>query len=302
MLVLGTPFPKDVDRLRAGGNRHLDWWEEMAANTQLKKAWDQAAFGLRLGDFPHAIASTTPRNTTEYKAIRDMPETVLVNGIPTTANPHNPKHWVEAMERKYEGTRLGRQEFYGEVLEDVEGALWTRKRLDAVRVPAEANRYPRMSIIVVAIDPAASAGEESSDTGIMVCGIGVDGLGYVLDDLTCHLDPTGWGSVAVDGYRKWQADYIVGEVNNGGDMVEHVIATIDPTIPFKQVRASRGKQDPSAARRHAVREGARQVWPCQTVAGAPRRRVPALEDQLTTWVPEEEKSPDRLDALVWGAD
>jgi phage terminase large subunit-like protein len=299
MLVIGTPFPKDVDRLRAGGNRHLDWWEEMAANPQLKKAWDQAAFGLRLGDHPHAVASTTPRNTTDYENIRDMTETILVNGIPLTANPHNPKEWVDYMRRKYEGTRLGRQEFYGELLEDVEGALWTRKRLDAVRVPAEDNRYPEMAVIVVAIDPAASAGEDSSDTGIIVAGIGVDGLGYVLEDRTCHLGPDGWGQRAVGAFRKWSADYIVGEVNNGGDMVEHVIATIDSKIRFKQVRASRGKQ--TRAQPVATLYGSDDDENGPARPSVIRHVGPfnELEDQLTTWVPEEEKSPDRLDALVW---
>lgn len=128
-LVLGTPFPSDIDRLRAGGNRHIDWWEEMAANRQLKNAWDQAAFGLRLGRHPHSIASTTPRTTDAYKAIRKALGTLITKAA-LQDNPHNPAEWVATMRAKYEGTRLGRQELAGELIEDVEGALWNRALLE----------------------------------------------------------------------------------------------------------------------------------------------------------------------------
>lgn len=128
-LVLGTPFPRDVDRLRAGGNRHLDWWEEMAANTQLRKAWDQAALGLRLGEHPHSIASTTPRTTLDYREVRAQPGVIRTHAT-LFDNPHNPAEWVDRMRTRYEGTRLGRQELLGELIDDVEGALWTRAMLE----------------------------------------------------------------------------------------------------------------------------------------------------------------------------
>lgn len=139
-LVLGTPFPRDVDRLRAGGNRHIDWWEEMAANTQLKGAWDQAAFGLRLGTHPHSIASTTPRTTPDYQAVRKLPG-VLFTRARLFDNPHLPKEWVDRMRKKYEGTRLGRQELLGEMIEDVEGALWQRGMFEG-RVEWEEGEQP----------------------------------------------------------------------------------------------------------------------------------------------------------------
>lgn len=295
-LVIGTPFPKDVDRLRAGGNREIDWWEEMAANTQLKEAWNQAAFGLRLAEFtkPHAIASTTPRNTTAYREILQLPNTVITHAS-LFDNPHNPKEWVEKMKKKYEGTRLGRQELRGELLDDIEGALWNRRMLDAARLQPELDEIPNMVVMAVAIDPAVSTGEESADTGIMVGGIGSDGYGYLLNDLTCHLGPDGWGKRAVRAYHQYQGDYIIGEVNNGGNMIEHVIATIDPLVPYKEVHASRGKQI--------------RAEPVATLFGDGKKRpprikfvgaFPELEDQLCTWVPGEgEKSPDRMDALVW---
>lgn len=118
-LVLGTPTPRDVDRLRAGGNRHIDWWEEMAANAQLADAWDQAALGLRLGERPHSIASTTPRPTGAYRRVRATRATVFTRGT-LFDNPHNPADWVETMRERYEGTRMGRQELGGELLTESE--------------------------------------------------------------------------------------------------------------------------------------------------------------------------------------
>lgn len=287
-LVFGTPFPKDVERLRAGGNRHIDWWEEMAANAQLSDAWAQAEFGLRLGDHPHSIASTTPRNTADYREVRKGPHVVRTHAT-IDDNPHLSDEWREQVKARYEGTRLGRQELAGELLEDVEGALWTRAMLDSGRV----SEAPELAIALVAIDPAASSGPSSDDTGIVVAGRGIDGEGYLLADLTCHLPPEGWGTRAVGAYRDHQADRIVAEVNNGGEMVEHVINTVDPTVAFKAVHASRGKQT--------------RAQPIAAFYGGPEREprihhvggFAELEDQLCTWVPEDAKSPDRLDALVW---
>lgn len=292
-LVLGTPFPKDVDRLRAGGNREIDWWEEMAANAQLKDAWDQAAFGLRLGQHPHAIASTTPRSVEAYREIRKMAETVLTKAS-MFDNPHLPKSFIKKMRKKYEGTRLGRQELYGELLEDVEGALWTRERIEASRV----NAHPDLAIIVTAVDPAATSHDEADDTGIVVCGLGVNGHGYVMLDRTCHMDPEGWASEAAKAHHGVEGDYVVGEVNNGGEMVEFTMRSVDPTIRFKSVRASRGKAtraQPVSALWGNTDPQYPQPPEVHLVGG-----FPELEDQLCTWVPGEEDSPDRLDAMVWG--
>lgn len=295
-LVLGTPFPKDIDRLRAGGNRHIDWWEEMAANTQLfnsnnssQSAWDQAQLGLRLGDHPHSIASTTPRSTTAYKYVRTTPGTVITHGT-LFDNPHNPREWIDSMRARYEGTRLGRQELQGELITEVVGALWSQDILDACRVA----EHPDLSVVVVAIDPAATSKITSDDTGIIVAGLGVDKDAYVLADKTCHLSPDGWGTRAVRAHRTYSADRIIAETNNGGEMVEHVIKTKDDKVPYKSVTASRGKQT--------------RAEPVASLFGDPPKRkprvhlvggFPELEDQMCTWVPGEDDSPDRVDALVW---
>ena len=296
-LVMGTPFPKDVDRLRAGGNRHIDWWEELAANVQLhnpnnpsQSAWDQAQLGLRLGDHPHSIASTTPRSTSAYKYVREQSDVTLVHAT-LFDNPHNSAEWIETMRKRYEGTRLGRQELYGELIEDIEGALWSRNVLEACRV----TDTPELVTVVVAVDPAATSKVTSDDTGIVVVGKDKQGEGYILADRTCHLAPEGWAQRVIRAYHQHDADHVVAEVNNGGEMVEYVIKSADATVPVKMVHASRGKQI--------------RAEPVSALFGAPPKR-PAkvhlvggfaeLEDQLTTWVPGEEDSPDRLDAMVWG--
>lgn len=296
-LVLGTHTGRDVERLRAGGNRGLVWWEEMAANPQLQAAWDQAAFGLRLGDYPHAIASTTPRNKSAYRAIRKMPGTKLVTGISLFQNPHLGESYKQRMVERYEGTRLGRQELYGELLEDIEGALWTRRMLESARWEED---LPDMAVIVVAVDPAATSAATADDTGIVVVGLGIDGYGYVLEDCTCHLPPDGWGTRAVRAWARWHADAIIGETNNGGEMVEHVISTaaanLGYQVHYEGVNASRGKA--TRAQPVAMLYGDGQTRPARI------RHVPGLvdlEDQLSSWVPGEDDSPDRLDALVWGA-
>jgi phage terminase large subunit-like protein len=291
-LVIGTNAPKDVERLRAGGNRHLDWWEEMAANPYLKDAWDQAAFGLRLGEFPHAIASSTPRNTKAYRAIRNMDETILTKASMFDNIEHLPESFITMMRKKYEGTRLGRQELYGELLEDIDGAFWKAAMIADALYGGE---LPDMVDLVIAVDPAVSSNSEADDTGIIAAGLGTDRYGYVLGDHTCHEDPESWARIAVEAYHHYRADRIVAEVNNGGDMVEAVIRAVDPTVPFKKVHASRGKATRAEPVATLYGNGT-DFFPTQI------RHVPnltELEDQLTTWVPGESNSPDRLDALVW---
>jgi phage terminase large subunit-like protein len=288
-LVLGTPTPREVERLRAGGNRDIDWWEEMAANPQLADAWDQAAFGLRLGEHPHAIATTTPRSTEAYRKIRETEGTVVTKGSMFDNMDNLSKNFIARMKKKYEGTRLGRQELHGELLEDVVGALWSRVRIEETRVQGT----PDLSIIVTAVDPAATSTDSADDTGIITAGLGIDGHGYVFGDDTVHDEPTVWGQRAVGALKKYGGDYIVGEVNNGGDMVKHVIMTTDAAVHFESVRASRGKAT-RAQPIAALWGNESQEALCHIVAS-----LPELEDQLVTWVPGEEDSPDRLDAMVW---
>lgn len=283
-LVIGTPFPKDVDRLRAGGNREIDWYEEMAANAQLKDAWDQAQLGLRLGPHPHSIASTTPRSVAAYREIRKEAGVIITHAT-IDDNPHLSDAFKKRMHAKYAGTRLGRQELGGELLEDVEGALWSRAMFDDHRVAA----HPDLTVVVVSIDPAVTSGPTADDTGIIIAGLGVDMHGYVLADKTCHLPPQGWATRAVRGYRDHRADRIVAEVNNGGEMVEAVIRTVDADVPYRAIYASRGKQT--------------RAQPVSALYEQGRVHhvglFPEYEDEACTWVPGEEDSPDRVDAAVW---
>lgn len=304
-LVLGTPTPKDVDRLRAGGNRDIDWWEEFAANPMIRSAkkqgeawgqnaWDQAWFGLRRGTRPHAIGSTTPRPSPKYKEVRSLPSTVITRAT-LYDNPYNNPDWRAKMIAAYEGTRLGRQELGGELLEDVEGALWTLDMIESHRVqPAE---VPEGLVrIVLGVDPPGGR----TDCGIIVCGLAKDGRVFVKADLTAENKPSPatWARKVVRGCADEQGDAAVVERNYGGEMVAHTIASVPAekgypagsTIRIKEVSATRGK---------AVRaEPAVHLYEQNRVFHV--GSLPKLEDELTTWVPDESPdSPNRLDALVW---
>lgn len=288
-LVIGTPSPRDVDRLRAGGNRELDWWEEIAANPQLSDAWDQAQLGLRLGT-PHSVGSTTPRNTPKLRELLSLDSTKITRAT-SRDNPHLSDDWRAKLEAMYAGTRLARQEIEGQLLTDVPGALWTPALLDLGRT----RNIPDLVRIVVGVDPSGGAGEQ----GIVVCGVGADGHGYVLEDRSCQLSPRGWGERAVQAYRDWRADRIVVERNFGGDMAEATVLGVDDTVPVTMVTASRGKRVRAEpiANLYGDPDDLEQSSP--RVHHAQDADLARLEDQLTTWTPWEGWSPDRMDAAVW---
>ena len=194
--------------------------------------------------------------------------------------------------RKYEGTRLGRQELNAELLDDTPGALWSHSIIDAARVSAA----PPLQRIVVAIDPAVTSGEDADETGIVVVGKDANGHGYVLQDLSGKYSPTEWARVAVTAYRTHRADRIVAERNNGGDMVQATIRMVDPNVALSTVWASRGKVT-RAEPVSALYEQGRMHH-----TGS----FPQLEDQMTNFASDFDReaagySPDRLDALVWAA-
>jgi phage terminase large subunit-like protein len=185
----------------------------------------------------------------------------------------------------YEGTRIGRQELLGELLEDVEGALWTLAGIDADRV----DEAPEMRRVVVGVDPSGGSGPNNDEQGIIVAGLGADGDLYVLDDRSCKLSPNGWASRAVGAFHEYAGDRIAAERNFGGEMVLSTIKQVSASVPVKMVSASRGKvqrAEPVAAayEQHRVHH-----------VGS----LAKLEDQMTTWTPADGTSPDRLDALVW---
>jgi phage terminase large subunit-like protein len=245
-------------------------------------------FGLRQGKNPQALVTTTPRPIKLLKEIKALPSTVLTK-CTTYANRDNlaPSFFSQII-AKYEGTRLGRQEILGEVLEDNPGALWNLTQIDNLRVA----KAPQLARIVVAIDPAVTNNAESDETGIVVCGIGkADKHGYVLDDLSRVASPDAWGRAAVGAYFDYEADRIVAEVNQGGDLVEVLIRTVDQNVAYRAVRASKGKQSRAEPVAALYEQG--RVHHVGTHAG--------LEDQMVQWDPVYAKaSPDRVDALVWG--
>lgn len=282
--AMATLYSADEpDRLR-GPQHDGAWCDELAAWRYGQEAWDMLMMGLRLGADPRAVVTTTPRPTKQIKALLADPTTHVTRGSTYDNRANLPAAFLAQILSRYEGTRLGRQELHAEILEDVEGALWTHALIDSHRV----SEAPELRRIVVAIDPAVTATEGSDETGIVVAGVGADGHGYVLADASGRYTPLMWARKALTLYELHRADRIVAETNNGGDLVEINLRTVQQQVPLKRVHASRGKvtrAEPIAAlyeqgRVHHV-----------GILGQ-------LEDQLTSWVPGN-GSPDRLDALVW---
>jgi phage terminase large subunit-like protein len=285
--AIATTYSGDEpDQLR-GPQHDTAWCDELAKWKYAQLAFDNLEFGLRLGPNPQVAVTTTPRPIPLIKAIKADTQTVSpTTNLSTYVNVANvsPK-FIQRVIKKYEGTRLGRQELNAEILEDTPGALWKRDQIEALRVRS----HPDLVRIVVAVDPpATSEGDEAAEAGIIVAGVGTDGHGYVLDDSSQQGTPSEWASAAITAYHKFRADRIVAERNNGGDMVGHTIHSVEKGLPVTLVWASRGKQtraEPVSAlyeqkRIHHVGSFAQ------------------LEDQMCTWVPGM-KSPDRMDALVW---
>lgn len=285
------------DQLR-GPQHHFAWVDELAKFEYMQEAWDQLQFGLRLGEHPQCLVTTTPRPLPLIKKLMAREgEGVYVTRGATIDNMSNlAKSTVNELYERYGGTRLGRQELEGEILEDIPGALWTRESIDGSRVK---NPPEDLERVLVAVDPAASSEKGADEHGIVVVGLARDkdgyGRGYVLEDASLKGTPEEWARVAVRMYRKWQADKIVAEKNNGGEMVESVIKAADRSVPVKLVHATRGKvvrAEPISAlyeqgRVHHVGS------------------FDKLEDQMCLFSVDNVRnastgSPDRVDALVWG--
>ncbi|MES2393497.1 MAG: terminase family protein [Acidobacteriota bacterium] len=277
----------EPERLR-GPQCDCFWADEVAAWRFAQDAWDNLMFGFRLGNRPRGIITTTPKPIKLVKDILRDPATVVTSGSSYENKSNLAPAFFSSIIRKYEGTRLGRQELLAELLEDIPGALWTRPMIDASRV--QLSDLPKCVRVVVAIDPAVSAGEEADETGIIVAGIDHKQHIYVIADGTTRSSPRDWAYAACRLFLRWDCDRMVAEVNNGGDLVEANIRGVHPGIPYRSVRASRGKY---------VR--------AEPVAGLYEQGrvhhvgfLPELEEQMCSYVPGlETKSPDRMDALVW---
>jgi phage terminase large subunit-like protein len=275
---------EEPDRLR-GPQHEFVWCDELAA-WQYPDTWDQLQFGLRLGQHPQVAIATTPRPTALLKRILSDEHATITRGSTYDNLANLAPTMAASILAKYEGTRLGRQEIMGEILDDVEGALWTGTMIDEHRV----DQAPELVRIVVAIDPAVTSGEDSDETGIIGVGKGTDGHAYVLHDRTCRESPSGWAHRAVALFEEMGSiGTIVGEKNQGGDLIEMTVRSVSPGVPYKGISAKVGKRlraEPIAALYEQGR--VHHVGP----------DLKALEDQMTGWLPDSGYSPDRLDALV----
>jgi phage terminase large subunit-like protein len=290
-----TTYSADTPEQLRGPQHSFAWADERAA-WQYDDTWDQLQFGLRIepapGVIPQCIVTTTPRNTKAMKELRDDPSTVVTKRSTYENRENLSAKFIREIERHYAGRRLGRQEIDGDLIDDIDGALWKRVWIEDGRV----TKHPELKRIVVAIDPPAASDEtsdEPAEAGIVVAGLGVDDHGYMLADYSLVGTPNEWASEALKAFSLFEADVIVGEVNNGGEMVGAIIHAIAKEkkmgrIPYKAVRASRGKQ--------------LRAEPVSTLS---QRMLihhvgvfPDTEDQLCNWVPGM-KSPDRLDGYVW---
>ncbi len=277
---------EEPNRLR--GKQHQKIWADELASWRYSDAWVQAKLGLRIGRNPQAVITTTPRPTPVILELLNDPDTYVTRGTSYDNRSNLSPKFYSSIIKQYEGTRLGRQELNGEVLEDNPGALYRIDDIDAGRIQPSAYRREDMGKIVVAIDPAASSNEESDETGIVAAATNGDEY-FVLEDWSGIYTPRQWAERASALAEYVGADRIVAEDNNGGEMVEYTLRTVNPDIPFRRVHATRGKTlraEPSAAayEQHRVHH-----------VGV----LPKLEDQMVKWNPTVGNSPDRLDALVW---
>lgn len=282
----------EPDQLR-GPQHEKAWVDELAKMKYPQETWDNLEFGLRIGDRPQVVVTTTPRPIKIIKELLKDPGTIDVVGSSYENEENLSPIYKERVIRKYEGTHLGKQEIHGLIVDDVPGALWTHSVIDAGRVTS----FPGLFRVGIGVDPHATTGE----TGIIVAGVarlGNEVHGYVLEDATTGGKPEKWGSAVVSSYNKYKADIIIGEINNGGDMVENTIRNVPggKSVNYETVHASRGKYT--------------RAEPISALYGNPNAdppklsRVhhvgffPELEDQQCTYVPGDE-SPNNMDAAVW---
>lgn len=283
-----------------GPNLELLWCDEIckwsdSIPEKVKECFDLLDMTVRVGKHPRVLITSTPKSFPFFKEFKQKivdnnPAYNLITGT-MFDNPFLPQSFINSMLEKHGGTRLGRQELYGELLADLEGALWNHKMIDETRLNMSVDKLlPQLIRIVVAVDPAVTSNQKSDETGIVVAGYGTDGRVYVLKDCSGRFSPKEWAVQAINAYKEFNADKIVAEKNNGGDLVEMNLRAINPTVPVKLVHASRGKivrAEPVAALYEQKRVCHNGIFT-------------ALEDQMCSYTGDsKEASPDRMDALVY---
>lgn len=284
--AIATGYSADVPNQLRGPQFDGAWIDELCKFSYPEDVWDQLMFCLRLGmKIPRIIITTTPRPIDLLDRIMKRDDVVVTHGTSFENAAHLAPKFLEELRTRYAGTRMGLQEIEGKILKQIEGALWKEEwllRVDPVEVP-------ELQRIVVAIDPAVTSHDKSDETGIVVAGIDKNGRAYVLQDLSGTFSSTAWIHCAVRAFEMHGADRVVAEVNNGGELVEQLLHTLYPEIPYKPVRATRGKllrAEPVAA---LYEQG--RVFHAAS--------MPKLESQMLGYTAYSLSSPDRLDALVW---
>jgi phage terminase large subunit-like protein len=269
----------EPERLR--GKQHMKIWADELASWRYEEAWSQTMFGLRLGETPQAIVTTTPRPTKLIKELVSDSRNIVTVGTTYENKANLAQGFFDYVIKKYEGTTLGKQELLAQILSDNPAALWKRTDIDKARVI----QAPELDRVIVGVDPSATSGGD--EAGIITCGRTGDDY-YTLADDSVQGSPQTWAKAAVTAYHKYKANLIVAEDNNGGEMVEAVIKQVDPSVPVTRVHASRGK--------------ATRAEPVAAISEQGRDHhvgsFPALEDELCLWMPGD-ASPNRLDAKVW---
>ncbi|RPJ77434.1 MAG: ATP-binding protein [Acidobacteria bacterium] len=285
--AVGTTYSaEEPDRLR-GPEHGYAWIDEPAHWALIQEAWDNLLFGLRIGRRPRICATTTPKPRKWMKEVTADPRTRLATASTYDNIDNLAPTFAEIVIARYEGTRLGRQEIHGELLDDIEGALWTYDLIEPDRLPFA----PELTRVVVAVDPAGTANKTSDETGIIVVGF-LEGHLYVLADRSGRYSPLGWAKAVDAVYDEFAADAVVAEKNYGGDMVRHTLQSAGVTKRIILVTSRRGK---------AIR--------AEPIVGVYEQHkvhhvgiFPELEEEMTSWRPYEDNfSPNRLDALVHGA-
>ncbi len=282
--AMATLYSADEPEQLRGPQFSHAWGDELG-KWNYDASFENLQLALRLGDHPQLLLTTTPRPTPLLKKLLAQQGVVITRGTTFDNQANLPKVFLEEIIAAFDGTRLGRQELYAEMLEEVTGALWTRQMIEQARVP----KMPVMQRIVVGVDPAVSYSATSAETGIVVAGLGQDGAYYVLADVSGKMTVDTWAKRVINTYHQWQASRVVAEVNNGGALVEQMLRGHAADLSYKAVRASYGKlarAEPIAAlyeqgKVHHV------------------GMFPLLEDQLCQFDGTGTVSPDRLDALVW---
>jgi phage terminase large subunit-like protein len=290
-------YAAEAPELLRGPEHDGAWADEFAKWKNLRvrdaeggTAWDNLLMGLRIGENPQALVSTTPRSIAELRSLLKRSGVVVTGGSSYENRTNLSPQWFEDVVLSYEGTRLGRQEIHAELLDDAEGAFWKRAMFEAGRKDSVPREF--LSRVVIAIDPATTKKKRSDETGIIAAGLGLDGHGYILEDAGDRFSADQWVKKALELYDRYKADRIVAETNNGGDLVEYALRSQRSHVSYRSLTASRGamvRAEPVAA--------LYEQTPTKVHHG---RNLQRLEDNMCNWEPATgEHCPDNVSAAVW---